>query len=358
LGQGVVHYGPPPQATERVREFFERPANHKYQAVDGIQPLEAALRAKLAVDNRIAVSPQQRIVVTAGGNMAFFNALLAIADPDDEIVLLSPYYFNHEMAIAMLNCRCVVVPTTADYQPDLAAIAAAIGPRTRALVTVSPNNPSGAVYSRSALAGINELCRERGVFHVHDEAYEYFTYDGAEHFSPGSIAGSEEYTISLFSHSKSYGMASWRIGYMLLPERLLTAVKKAQDTILICPPVISQYAALGALEAGADFWRPKVAGLAEVRAAALAQLDAVRAFCRVPPAAGAFYLLLEIDTRQQAMTLVERLVREFGVGVLPGDTFGINRGCHLRVAYGALDQATVAEGVGRLVRGLKALVKG
>lgn len=355
LGQGVVHYGPPPQALDEVARFQADTANHKYHAVEGIPRLREALAAKLAADNHLVVSPRQRIVVTAGGNMAFFNAVLAIADPGDEIVLLAPYYFNHEMAVSMLDCRAVVVATGDDHQPRLDELARSITPRTRAIVTVSPNNPSGAVYDQATLTAINRLCRERGIYHISDEAYEYFTYDGSRHFSPGSLPESQDHTISLFSLSKAYGFASWRIGYMLLPEPLLTAVRKAQDTILICPSVVSQYAACGALTAGADYWRPKVDGLAAVRAAALEQLAAVGRFCRVPPATGAFYLLLQIDTADDSMSVVERLIKDFGVGVLPGSTFGIERGCSLRVAYGALDRDTVAEGVGRLVRGLRAI---
>ena len=91
---------------------------------------------------------------------------------------------------------------------------------------------------------------ERGIFHVHDEAYEYFTYGGVAPFSPGSIAGAAGHTISLYSLSKAYGMASWRIGYMVIPDALSEAVNKIQDTLLICPPAVSQHAALAALEVG------------------------------------------------------------------------------------------------------------
>jgi aspartate/methionine/tyrosine aminotransferase len=358
LGQGVVHYGPPREAIARLAGFLEQPQNHKYQPVEGIAELVEALEHKLAAENGIAVRPHSRVVVTAGGNMAFFNALLAIADPGDEIVLLAPYYFNHEMAVAMLNGRAVVVPATADYQLDLPAIERAVTPRTRAVVTISPNNPTGAVYPRSALVAINELCRGRGVYHIHDEAYEYFVYDGAEHFSPGSLPGAGEHTISLYSFSKAYGFASWRIGYMVMPERLTEAVRKAQDTILICPPVISQHAALGALSAPAEYRQANLARVAEVRRLVLDELAAVRSFCTVPPALGAFYVLVRVEAPLDSMATVERLVREFGVAVIPGDTFGLHQGCTLRVAFGALKRDTIAEGIGRLVRGLRTIVGG
>jgi aspartate/methionine/tyrosine aminotransferase len=358
LGQGVVHYGPPQQALDAIGPFLADPQNHKYHAVEGIAPLVQALEAKLATENGIPVGKENRVVVTAGGNMGFFNALLAIADPGDEIILLSPYYFNHEMAVAMLNCKAVTVDLDENYQIDLDAVARVITPRTRAIVTISPNNPSGAVYPRTALAAVNGLCRERGIYHISDEAYEYFVYDGAEHFSPASLPGAAEHTISLYSFSKAYGFASWRIGYMVIPAALTVAVRKAQDTILICAPVVSQHAAAGALQAPVDYRRANLARVAEVRRMVLEELEGVRSFCTIPPALGAFYFLLRVDTQLDSMAVVERLIREFGVAVIPGSTFGLSRGCYLRVAYGALQRETIAAGVGRLVQGLNAIVKG
>ncbi len=356
LGQGVVHYGPPPQAAERLTHFLADPENHKYKAVEGIPALVQALEQKLAAENGIVLGGQSRVVVTAGGNMAFFNALLAIADPGDEIILLTPYYFNHEMAVAMLNCRAVLVRLDENYQIDLEELARAITPRTRAIVTISPNNPSGAVYPAAKLKAVNELCRERHIYHISDEAYEYFVYDDAKHFSPGSMPGASAHTISLYSLSKAYGFASWRVGYMVIPEALTVAVRKAQDTILICPPVVSQEAAVGALSAGPDYCRRKIEHVAQVRQMVLEELSALRTFCAIPPALGAFYFLLRVDTPLDSMTVVERLVREFGVALIPGTTFGIEEGCTLRVAYGALDSDTIAEGIGRVVRGLTSIV--
>jgi aspartate/methionine/tyrosine aminotransferase len=268
LGQGVVNYAPPPEAFAAAAGFAADPANHKYQPVAGIPALLDALARKLAAENKITIGPTSgnRLMVTAGGNNAFMAALLAIADPGDEVILPVPYYFNHEMAVTMANCVPVLVPTDADYQLDLAALRAAITPRTRAIVTVSPNNPSGAVYPESALRAVNALCAERGLFHLSDEAYEQFTYDGARHFSVASIPGSAPHTISLYSMSKAFGFASWRIGWMVFPENLEAALRKIQDTLMICPPVVSQHAAVGALTAGTPFVREKLRALAEVRA--------------------------------------------------------------------------------------------
>lgn len=353
LGQGVVWYPPPPQAFEQIGAMLADPSQHKYQAVYGIPRLVKLIEEKLRAENGLEVEKGSRVMVTAGGNMAFINALLAVADAGDEVILQTPYYFNHEMAITMANCRAVLVPTDANYQLQPKLIAEAITEKTRAVVTVSPNNPTGAVYKEADLREVNALCVERGIYHISDEAYEYFTY-GAKHFSPGSITGGQGHTISLYSLSKAYGFASWRIGFMVIPEHLFEAVNKIQDTILICPPVVSQFAAAGALEVGADYCREHVRELAQVRELVLRELEQLKDCCVVPEAEGAFYFFLKLNTRMEPLALVETLVKDHRVAAIPGTAFGmsIEDGCYLRVAYGALQRETVTEGVGRLVRGV------
>jgi aspartate/methionine/tyrosine aminotransferase len=355
LGQGVVSYGPPPQAVEAISEFLADSENNKYKPVQGIPALVAALAEKLRRENGI-VAESRQIFVTAGGNLAFNNALLAIADPGDEVILQTPYYFNHEMAITMASCKPVLLPTDANYQlqPDL--IERAITSRTKAVVTISPNNPTGAVYPEEALRAVNEICRKRGIYHIHDEAYEYFTFDGAKHFSPGSIEGAGDHTISLYSLSKAYGFASWRVGYMVVPSHLIEAVNKIQDTILICAPVISQFAAVGALKAGRAYCEEKLSEIKAIRGTVLNELGKLHDICDVPIAAGAFYFFVKVRTSIPAMELVEKLIREYRIAVIPGTAFGVNEGCYLRIAYGALTPSTAAEGVTRLVNGMRALL--
>jgi aspartate/methionine/tyrosine aminotransferase len=356
LGQGVVHYGPPPEAVRAAGAAVGSAATHAYQDASGQPALVAAIVEKLRRDNGIDIAHGSRVMVTAGGNMAFTHAVLAITEPGDEVILPVPFYFNHEMAVQMFGCRVVLVATDSRYQLDVDAISAAITPRTRAVVTVSPNNPSGAVFPEQTLRELNGLCRNRGIYHISDEAYEYFTYGSARHVSPGSFAGAERHTISLYSLSKTYGMAGWRIGYLVYPERLADAMAKVQDTILICPPVISQVAAAAAMEVGPGYCRQYVTALADVRDIALAELRSLEPLCTLPPADGAFYGCLRVNRAVDPMRVAERLIREHKVAVIPGTAFGLTNGCYFRVAYGALEKATVAEGIGRLVRGLRAIV--
>jgi aspartate/methionine/tyrosine aminotransferase len=356
LGQGIVSYGPPPESLDAVRAFGARIEDHRYGPVEGLPDLVDRIGVKLQRENGLDRSRGARVIVTAGGNMGFLNAVLAVADPGDEIVLLAPFYFNHDMAIVMAGCRTIAVPTDASYQIDLDAIERALTPRTRAIVSVSPNNPTGAVYTEPALRALNRLCRDRGLFHIHDEAYEYFTYDGAKHYSPASDPEAADHTISLFSLSKAFGFASWRIGYMVIPDHLFDAVNKIQDTNLICPPAVSQRAALAALDVGRAYCEPFVAELARVRELVRGRLAAVADLVDAPDALGAFYYLLRVRTSLDPFALVERLVREHHVAAIPGTAFGVSAGCSLRISYGALAPDTVAEGIDRLVAGLRAIV--
>ena len=137
--------------------------------------------------------------------------------------------------------------------------------------------------------------------------------------------------------------------------RLFDAVNKIQDTILICPAAITQAAALGALRRGASYCRGHLDGLARVRAAVLGEFTRLGDCCSLPRPGGAFYGLVRIRTDMDAMTLVERLIREHRVAVIPGTAFGLSEGCYLRVSYGALEAGTVAEGMRRLVTGIRTL---
>jgi len=352
LGQGMVSYPPPAAALQAIRAFGAQPEDHLYGSSLGHPRLLELIAEKLRTENNIHCTSDYRVMVTAGSNMAFLNVLLAIADPGDEIILPLPYYFNQEMAVRMLNCTPVAVATDSQYQLPIDALRAAITDKTRAIVTVSPNNPSGAVYPESALRAVNELCREHGLYHISDEAYEYFTYGKARHFSPGSIDGAEQHAISLYSLSKAYGFASWRIGYMVFPEALLPSLLKVQDTNLICPPLISQRAAIGALETGSVYCKNQLRQLANIRTQVISQLQGLRDVCQMTETEGAFYLLLKLHTNKNDLAVAKALIEDFKVATIPGCAFGLQDGCYLRASYGMLDEARMTIAIERLARGL------
>lgn len=378
LGQGMVAFPPPVSARDALENRWQEAESHRYGAVGGEPELLRALQTKLRRDNGIELRADRWLFVTAGSNMAFLQTVLAITDPGDQVILLTPFYFNHQMAIGIAGCESVEVPTGFDYQPDVEAIEAAIGPRTRAVVTVSPNNPTGAVYGEEVLRRINRLCRQRGIYHLHDEAYEYFLWDGARHISPAAFEQAAGHTVALYSFSKAFGMASWRVGYGVVPAHLQEAMLKIQDTNLICPPRWSQWAALGALEAGVEYCRQQLLPLVAVRQALLDGLVDLGDRLEQGPlqvgatARGAMYVMVEVSDRAardslrqspfeeqlSGRLLNERLVREHGVATLPGETFGIIDRTALRVSFGALQSDRATAGVTRLIGGLRSLLRG
>jgi aspartate/methionine/tyrosine aminotransferase len=336
--------------------------------VAGDPELLEALAATLSADGLDLAGAD--LWVTAGSNMAF-NAIAQVlcegppAEPS-EVILPLPYYFNHVMAIQLAGGR--PVPVDAGLVPDPERLAAAITPRSRAIVTVSPNNPSGVVIPGPVLAAINRLCASRGLLHISDEAYGQFVYGGEPHVSPASLPGAAAHTVTLQSLSKAYGMAGWRVGFMAAPAAFTAALAKVQDTVLICPPRLLQPAAAAALAAGPAWCAPRIASLAPRRAllhdALAAAVDDGLAVALAAEPDGAFYGLLACRTSLDEQVLVERLILEHGVAVLPGGAFGLAAGggagpgrgqVLLRLSYGMLDGPDLERALQRLFGGLGAL---
>jgi aspartate/methionine/tyrosine aminotransferase len=215
------------------------------------------------------------------------------------------------------------------------------------------------VYSKESLIAVNALCAAKNIYHFSDEAYEYFTYDGAEHFSPASLPGAQRHTISFFSMSKNYGMASWRIGYVVFPADLLDAMNKVQDTNLICAPVASQMLALEVLKYGRAWVQPKIDALAVVRKNVYQRLKGLGDLVQFPETQGAFYVLLKLPglaTGGDQLAFNRTMAQRHHVVSVPGFTFGLRdteRANYQRLSYGALDAASVAQGVERYVAAVK-----
>jgi aspartate/methionine/tyrosine aminotransferase len=359
LGQGVVNYGPPEEAIAAIPSLMSDVQLNKYQSVMGVEPLVEALTQKLALDNGIVLGQDAKVMVTAGSNMAFLNCILAVTDPGDEVILPMPFYFNHEMAIRMCGCIPITVNTNLDWSLDVNAIAQAITPKTRVIVTVSPNNPTGAVYARESLVAVNRLCADKGLYHFSDEAYESFTYEDHEHFSPASLPHAGHHTVSFFSLSKNYGMASWRVGYVVFPAHLQEALNKVQDTNLICAPVVSQLVAVKALACGRSWVKPKIQALVAVRKNVYTTLTELGPLAQFPKTHGAFYVLIKLPALARGtdpMAFNQFMAQRHQVVSVPGFAFGLTDpadGNYQRLSYGALEAESVAQGVNRFVAAVK-----
>jgi len=365
LAQGMVGWAPPPGVLDAVRQALEQPgfSLHRYGSTWGEPALLEQVARKLSTGNGLDLEGAA-LVVTSGSNMAFAALAQVICDPGSEVILPLPYYFNHAMAVQLAGG--VVVAVDGGPIPDPALLAAAITPRTRAIVTISPSNPSGVVLPRAVLTAINQLCASHGLLHISDEAYELFVHGSEPHFSPGSLAGAGSHTVSLYSLSKAYGLAGWRMGYAAFPLSLQPALAKVIDTFEICPASLSQRAAAAALATDPAWAMARVAGLAPRRAQLL---EAVRQWqVRGWPVRlwaepdGAFYGLLVVDGLKDgggqplnSDGLMERLVLENGVATVSGSAFGLELpgACVVRLSYGMLGHADLAEALQRLGRGLE-----
>ena len=354
LAQGMVNWAPPAAVTLAMKNalLHQEPSLNRYGPVRGDPVLLEVIKQKMMTQNALDLS-ESMVMVTAGSNMAFHAIAQVLCDPGDEVILPLPYYFNHLMAIQLAGG--VPVPVDAGLIPNPELIEAAITQRTRAIVTISPNNPSGIVFPQTLLATINGICAQHGLLHISDEAYEDFVFGDVPHWSPGSLPGAGSHTVSLYSFSKAYGMAGWRLGYMSAPIGWSKALAKVQDTVLICPPRFCQRAAIAALLDGSD-WVPQHVSQFMNRYQLLlkrfaASNDRPWRFLHQPN--GAFYCLLEVDCGCNGDTLMRQLVRDYRVATIGGRSFGFKgERCVLRISVGMLEGAELIEAFDRLEAGL------
>jgi aspartate/methionine/tyrosine aminotransferase len=367
MAQGMVDWGPPPEVLVGIQDALASArvdgqaaaALDRYGPMQGDPELLEALATHLL--NRHGLDLEgAALLVTAGSNMAFQTLMQVLCDPGDEVIVPAPWYFNHVMAVQLAGG--VPVLPDAGLIPDLHGLEAAITPRSRAIVTVSPNNPSGVVMPPERLAAINALCASHGLLHISDEAYAAFVHGTVPHRSPAAAPGAAAHTVTLQSFSKAYGMAGWRLGCAAVPQQLLPALAKVQDTNLICPPRLNQRAALAALAAGPAWLEPRLETIRHRRNQLLQSLGQAQdqglptTLLREPD--GAFYALLQVRTPLSGLELVERLIREHGVAVLPGESFGLparDGQAVLRLSYGLLPPAPLEEALQRLCGGIRAL---
>ena len=352
LGQSVPFFGPPPEMIEAVRDALDNfgPRLHTYGPDAGIPELREALARKLADFNGVEVDPDRQLLVTPGSNQAFMVTMMTILDPGDEVAIASPYYFNHHMAIEL--CRGVVreIPLSEEngFQMTLEDVESVLTPHTKAVVIISPNNPTGTVYDPEEVVAIARSLTERGIYVITDDAYEVFCYDGTRHVSPRAVVESSELLITLGSLSKTLGMTGWRIGYIAADPELITQALKVQDATAICAPIVAQVAAVAALEQMPAYPQSMIGELNERR-------DLLQSVVDKSPALhwhrtdGALFAMIRADTvggdrRELESNLLERA----HVLTVPGRAFGTQWSDFIRVSYGCSPRDRYEEALRRL----------
>lgn len=351
LTQAVPGYPPHPALLARLAEAAGSRAAAGYGPIDGDPALREALAADMAAAYAAPVGAAD-IAITAGCNLAFAMAMTVLAAPGDRVVLPTPWYFNHRMALAMQGIEALPLPCRAEdgFLPDpdrLAALLAEGG--IRALVLVTPNNPTGAVAPPALIARLAALCRAAGAWLVLDETYRDFLAAGQS--PPHALFQDSAWrdgVIHLYSFSKAYCVPGHRVGAIAAGPGFRAALLKALDTLQICPPRPAQAALAWAVGALGD-WRAGnravMAGRAEAFRRAVAPLPGWRL-----DALGAYFAYLRVpEGGPDALAVAEALAARRGLLGLPGPFFGPGQERHLRLAFANAGQAAIEQVPARLV---------
>jgi aminotransferase len=316
----------------------------QYTAWSGMPALRRAIAGKLARENALEVDPDTEVLVTAGAQEALMTVLMTLLDPGDEVIITDPHYGVYTRAVTIAGGTMVRVPTTraSGFVPDPSQIEAAVTARTKAVIVVSPSNPTGAVFPREVLEGIVRVACERDLVVISDEIYEHYVFDGAVHTSMATLPGARERTVTINSLSKGYALTGVRLGYVVAPEGLVRAMLPFHHGMTICAPITAQYGAVAALEADRAWFVPILAEYDRRRRAWMQALDEVD----VPYARplGAYYVAVDVSgCGLDLPTFVRRARAEAGLQLGVGGA-----GC-LR---GSLMQASprLEEGLERLQR--------
>ena len=346
---------PPPEALRRVMAdvALNNDDVHLYGPVLGLPELRAEL-ARQCSARYVGRIVQDQVAITSGCNQAFAAALMALTTQADEVILPTPWYFNHKMWLDMIGVSAVALKTGPDMLPDVDQAAALITTRTRAIALVTPNNPSGVEYPAKVVQAFYDLAKSRGIKLIIDETYRDFDIrDGAAHdlFNDPNW---DQTLIHLYSFSKAYRLTGHRVGALITSPALLSEVEKFLDTVTICPNQIGQHAALWGLQNLADWLTAERTEILDRRAAIEQGFDVLAEKGWKLLGLGAYFAYVQHPYDIGSDELARRLVTEVGILLLPATMFmpaadksGTQQ---LRIAFANLDRT----GIGTLFDRLQA----
>lgn len=358
FGAGEPDFPTPDYVVEAAVAAARDPRWHRYTPAGGLPELRQAIAAKTLRDSGLAVDPSQ-VLVTNGGKQALFNAFAALLDPGDEVLLPSPYWTTYPESIRLAGGEPVVVPTdeSTGYLVPIDRLEAARTPATKALVFVSPSNPTGAVYPPEQVEAIGRWAVDRGLWVVTDEIYEHLVYGDARFSSmPTLVPELADRCVVVNGVAKTYAMTGWRVGWLIGPLDVVKAATNLQSHSTSNVANVSQVAALAAVSGDLAAVGVMRQAFDRRRLAMVDMLNAVPGFS-CPEPLGAFYCYpavhgaLDRDIRGRTPTtsaeLAALILDEVEVAVVPGEAFGTPG--YLRLSY-ALGDTDLVEGVGRVQR--------
>lgn len=348
LCQAVPDYAPAPELVEYLRGRLDDPQTARYSPDEGLPEVRAAVSGWYA--RRYGAGPAaEEVCLTIGASQAFWLAITTLCQAGDEVIVQLPAYFDHPMALQALGIRCVWAPFAeeAGGQPDVAAIAARITPRTRAILLVSPSNPTGAVIPPETLGELYALARQHDIALVLDETYNAFLPAGTPPHGLFAEPDWQQHFIQIASFGKTFALTGYRAGALVAGPEVIRQALKIQDTMAVCQPRITQLA-IGFGCEQLDAWVAANARMMQARH------DRFRALFQAPGnpfrlvASGSFFAWVrhpwpQLDSRAAA----RRLVEQAQLLCLPGGAFGPGLEGYLRLALGNLPAAAIPAAVAR-----------
>ncbi|HEY7059915.1 MAG TPA: aminotransferase class I/II-fold pyridoxal phosphate-dependent enzyme [Chloroflexota bacterium] len=325
LAQGFPDFPAPRALKDAACAAIQADVN-QYAITWGAPALRAAIAAKYGPALDRALDPEREVTVVCGATEAMLAAVMAVVDPGDEVVVFEPFYENYGPDAVLSGARPRYVPllppagADSDWRFDPNALAAAFGPRTRAIIVNTPHNPTGKVFTRAELEQVAALCQQWNAVAITDEIYEHLVYQG-EHVRLATLPGMWERTITISGLSKTYSVTGWRLGYLLAPERLTVPIRRIHDFLTVGAAAPLQEAAAVALRLPPEYYADLLAGYVERRAVVCAGLEA--AGFRVYRPAGAYYVMTDVAALggTDDVAFVRAMIERVGVAAVPGSSF-------------------------------------
>jgi aminotransferase len=325
LSQGYPDFSPPEAVTEAAVKAI-RDGINQYTVTWGYPPLRARLAELYSQRLGWTVDPDVHVTVTCGVTEAITGAMLALLNPGDEVIILEPAHENFRPAVLLADAVPVAVPLEApNYRLDIERVAAAISPRTKALLLNTPHNPTGRVFDEEELRGITELVVRHDLVLLTDEIYDRILYDGRQHACPGGRPGLQERTMTIGGLGKTYAVTGWRLGYAIAPTSLSSALRPVHDYMTICAATPLQAAALAALDLPEEYYERMRNDYHRRRDVMMGVLEEA-GFVASPPQ-GAYYVLADYtnlpvpQAQWDPLRFALWLTEEIGVAVVPGSHF-------------------------------------
>ena len=349
--QGEPDFDTPAHIVEAAMRAMQDGYTH-YPPSEGYLGLREAVAAKLARENGLEVDPRTEVIVTNGAGLGLYLAIMAVVDPGDEVLLSDPTYGPYRNDILLAGGTPVLVPLVPDTEGrprwDLAALEAAITPRTRAIIINTPSNPTGVVMNDAELAGIADLALRHDLVIIADEVYEKLVFDGAKHVSIATLAPEvAARTITVNSFSKTYAMTGWRLGYNAAPAALVATMEKVNSVCGRAAAAFVQQAGIAALHGPQDSIASMIEAYAARRNLVDGQLREMPKVRWISPE-GAFYFFIDasafgLDSRE----LAERMLHDAHVILTPGTYYGPAGAGWLRLSF-STSPSELVEGLERM----------